>query len=166
MGYGAFTTKWALATMIVFPWLWNLIMNIFPIFEIGTKVAPAPQSGGCTFLSAGHSTSIFNTFALYLPSVLMGLFYVMIMVQTFSVLHCKTASSVNKKDAVTTKRRLEITQMLFVSFIWFCVSMYPLTFTLTFYPRQFSDNLTLHLVMRYLVASYSSLNPVNSEILD
>ncbi|OQV25447.1 hypothetical protein BV898_00388 [Hypsibius exemplaris] len=158
--YERLTTKQALTCMIVLPWLLGCLINTFPVFEIGTKVIPASFAGGCFYVSAGHSTSLLHGFSMYLPSTLMGIFYILIFCQTILASRRRASSQIHANMAVTLKRRLEITRMLFVSFIWFCVSMYPLTLVIAFFPQQYNTNIALHLIPRYLTASYSCLNPL------
>jgi 7 transmembrane receptor (rhodopsin family) len=164
--YDRFTTRKAMIVMIALPWLLTIVTNLFPIFEIGTKVEKATFAGGCSFVTAGLSTSIYHTFVMYLPSVLMGLFYVAILIRTAIGFYRKTSETgpgnSSSKSAHTTAlhRRFEISKMLFVSFLWFCVSSYPLTLALAFFQRHYTTNIGTQLVTRYLIASYSALNPV------
>ena len=157
MSYAKFTKKPVLICMIIFPWAMSISISIFPMFNFGTKIVQSSLAGGCTLVTSGHNVSILNSFALYFPSVLMGLFYIVLLTRTLLVLREKTSQG---KAGYLLQRRLEISCMLFVSFLWFCVSMYPLTLVLAFFPRQFNTNIALHLVPRYLTASYSCLNPV------
>ncbi|OQV25461.1 hypothetical protein BV898_00402 [Hypsibius exemplaris] len=155
-----FTTRRSLAVMIALPWVLTMMMVLFPSLEIGTKTAASNYSGGCTLVDAGHGTSVFYTFTLYLPSAMIGVFYIMILGRTLMVLRGKVLLPANSKIAFALKRRLEISKTLFVSFLWFCVSMYPLTLAVTYFPRLFGTDLALHLITRYLVVSYSCLNPL------
>ncbi|OQV12850.1 hypothetical protein BV898_12871 [Hypsibius exemplaris] len=160
--YQKFVTTRALVIMFVFPWLLNLLINIFPTLRIGTESTEWRQVGGCTFVPHGHSTSIFHSFSLYLPSVLIGSFYVLILGRTVYVLRFRRDSRTGKNApfAALLRRRLEISKTLFVSFLWMCLAMYPLTFALSFAPTVFGRNIYAHILIRLFFSSYSSLNPI------
>ena len=170
--YDRRTRKPVLAVMIATPWLLILVMQVFPLVGIGIRFIRPGNQGGCTIapLVEDHGSPvrlfIFYTFCTYLPTVLTGLFYVIILARTVFVLR-RRSGTVGAKGADTRtstanilKRRLQISKMLFLSFLWFCAAQYPLTIAAIFFGPQRNASIALNLTTRYLMMSYSSLNPV------
>lgn len=176
--YRWFARKPVLAAMIALPWLLIVTIHLFPIFGLGIRIVDAGFAGGCTVapLAADHGDPtklfVFYTFFLYLPTALSGLFYVIVLGRTWLILHRQQIrNSVSPQQAATTnngsahtaiilRRRLEISRTLFLSFVWFCMSQYPLTLAAIFFPVQYHNDIALNLVTRYLIDCYSCLNPV------
>jgi hypothetical protein len=96
----------------------------------------------------------------------MGAMYVAIMGKTAYELPFKSSvspgvSSAQRNTLLLVKRRFRISKVLFLSFLWFCASMYPLPIAIAYFAKEFSRNIQVHLTVRYLI-SYSCFNPVSS----
>jgi hypothetical protein len=166
--YAKFTTRKATATMLILPWIVVALINLFNVLEIGSKTATSKFAGGCTTVPAGvgGDVMLYHAFSLYLPSALMGAMYFFLLMKTAYELTIKSREpelvEATKHTTVwIIKRRFQISKMLCVSFLWFCLSMYPLPIAIAYFPKMFNENIWVHLTVRYLVASYSCLNPVS-----
>ena len=77
--YAKFTRKRVLAGMIAFPWLFSVMMHLFPIFDVEIRYADADYKGGCSvFPLAGDKSLVkmvvFYTCLIYLPLIFNGHF--------------------------------------------------------------------------------------------
>ena len=143
---------------MVFPWLATVAINFFPIAEWGLHVVRSSASGGCIFVttagSSGYGLLFYTVFSTYFPSGVMGICYLVILAVIYDEMHRK------RRRSRSLRRRCEISQTLFLSFVWHCVTMYPGIVSTAFFPKQFAENVPFQLGMRWLANSFSGVNPV------
>ena len=150
-----FTKKPAIIFMIIFPWIVAFIIDVFPAFQIGSKVVKnLSGSGGCIVITTKRFSLIVSTiFGYYVPTILIGVSYVIVL--------CKTKYAVHRRrTSRSLRRRLEISRMLFVSFLWHCITIYPAMVFVTLFLKQFTEYQSLQLAIKWLGSSFSAVNPV------
>ena len=150
------TKQLAIVFVILLPWIVTIVIYIFPTLQIGTKIVRSPTSGGCVVIALKSSSLLVSTiFGYYLPTALMGVSYVIVLGKTsFEVYRKKTSQSL--------RRRLEISRMLFVSFLWHCLTVYPSVIIMTFFLKELIANYQLQLAVKWLGNSFSAVNPVSN----
>ncbi|OQV23016.1 hypothetical protein BV898_03065 [Hypsibius exemplaris] len=154
--FRSISTRKATTVLIVLPWLMTTILNAFPVAEVGFKFIRSKVTGGCAFISTEGSTFhmlLLSIFASHAPTAVMGLSYLVVLVKTSRDLK-------RRRSSRNLRRRMEISRTLFVSFLWQCMTIYPILFLLAFFGKQFSTNIPLQLGIRWLTHSYSAINPV------
>ena len=150
-----FTKRFAIFFMVILPWIVATLINIFPAIGVGTKIVRSPTSGGCVVVTlTGSSMLVASIFGYYLPTVLMGVAYVIVLGKTSYEVYYR------KKVSRSLRRRLEISRMLFVSFLWHCLTVYPSVIIMTFYLKELIANYQLQLTIKWLGNSFSAVNPV------
>ncbi|OQV19275.1 hypothetical protein BV898_06697 [Hypsibius exemplaris] len=110
----------------------------------------------CSFAPTGKSDvaiNLYTTFAYYVPTVIMGVSYFVVLVKTWITYQ-------KKKSSRALQRRMEISWMLFVSFIWHCCTIYPFIIINAFFAKEFARSFTAQLFIRWLGNSYNAVNPV------
>ena len=148
------TRKSAMIVMIVFPWIVAFTINIFPVLQIGIKMLPSPDGKSCSIVLINKSAVFLSTlFGYYIPTVLIGVSYVVVLGRT-------GYDAYRKRTSRSLRRRLEISRMLFVSFLWHCITVYPPAILLTVYLKEFAANYHLQLAIKWLSCSFSAVNPV------
>ncbi|OQV12495.1 hypothetical protein BV898_13221 [Hypsibius exemplaris] len=150
------TGKPVLVGLIVSPWILALGVNIFPTLELGIAMGRNPDSGACQFVETGlgqYPLLISTLFAVYIPTAVTGVCYLLIMAKTYG--------EVREKKGRYVQRRLEISRTLFLSFVWHCLTMYPPSVVMAFYADDYAGHFALQLGMHWLIMSFSAMNPVN-----
>ena len=147
------TKKSAIITMILLPWVVAFSINIFPALQIGVKIIKSP-SGGCEVVAIKASSLLWSTvFGYYLPTGLIGISYVIVLGKTsYDVYH--------RRGSRSLRRRLEISRMLFVSFLWHCITIYPAAILVSVFLKEIIKHLQLQLAIKWLGSSFSAVNPV------
>jgi hypothetical protein len=151
------TRKPIIACMIVLPWIVTMTLNVFPAVESGLKLSRANSSGGCSYISTRKNENgpifLYTIFGTYFPTAVMGISYLIVLLKTSIDLRAKRVSQ-------ALRRRLEISRMLFLSFLWHCIAIYPIIILITFFPKELAANVPLLLVSRWMSNSFSAINPV------
>ncbi|OWA54327.1 hypothetical protein BV898_18735 [Hypsibius exemplaris] len=157
--YAAFTKRSSLALMILVPWVLSLCIAMFPTVEYGMKVVVSPVNGGCTTVAVGTQTvfTMYTVIGTYLPTVVIGLCYMGILLKSLMEMHDSSRST---SQATALRRRSEISLTLFVSFLWHCITLYPMMIAVTFYPGVYSRNVQLQLALKGMINVFSAVNPV------
>ena len=93
-------------------------------------------------------------FGYYLPTGLIGISYVTVLGKTsFDVYH--------RRGSRSLRRRLEISRMWFLSFLWHCITIYPAAILVTVFLKELIKNFELQLRIKWLGSSFSAVNPVS-----
>ncbi|OQV20014.1 hypothetical protein BV898_06018 [Hypsibius exemplaris] len=135
------TTERATICLIVLPWFPIVIINIFPALKIGLVMRRNVYTAACSFARTGKSDvaiNVYTTFAYYVPTVIMGVSYFIVLIKTWITYQ-------EKKSSRALQRRLEISWMLFVSFIWHCCTIYPFIIVNAFFSKEFARSFTSQL---------------------
>ncbi|OQV19450.1 hypothetical protein BV898_06441 [Hypsibius exemplaris] len=149
------TTRGFLRAMLLFPWLVTAILVVFTTTETGLKIARL-GAGNCVIVSASNSSTpvfVYTVFSRYLPTVLDGVSYLVVLTKTCGDLRRRPGSH-------SLQRRLELSRMLFLSFLWRCCTVYPSTVAISFFPAEYARNFAAQMATAFLWFSFGAIDPI------
>lgn len=173
------TRRPALVTMLLIPWLAAPTINLFPTIGVGLRnigSLPAALAGGCHYaLTAGRRTAarpflLYQVCQYYVPSAVIGVSYTVVLAVTTRTIgrrvgRRETAGCRDEAVPHSLRRRLEISRMLFISFLWQCLTVYSTMITPIVDDRTLMGSLSLQLFLSFLTTSFGAINPVRCVFL-
>ena len=156
--YKRLTTRNWTVFAILFPWIISLLLNVFPMAEIKSQYFLSTSWSACLLGRSGDELRVaVITLGNYLPACIIGLCYSVILTNARSRLR-RRVGDVLRHGALV--RRYEISRMLFLSFLWFCLSNFSTSLGSFLYPTTYSASPLTQLGLKGLQYVCSALNPV------
>lgn len=155
---------------LVLCWGFGIFLALLACFGIGGKYALLPV-GACNLIPVGVGGVVVFAFGVYVPVGLVGLFYGILFLRVFclkyrSIRRVSTATeSVNKRVFAftrTMKRRINLAQMLFGSFLWYCLCLFPAPIMNSFFRSVYFSSPLIFLWLRLVFACGYAVSPVRS----
>lgn len=115
----------------------RFIINWSRIFWMPLKLAWKWRLGISDWISDNTGSIVYyDSFAVLLPSALMGAMYTTVLAKSAVELLVRKCLVTREQNSSMTLLRpyFQIIKILFVLFVWFCVSMYPLSIAIAFFP--------------------------------
>ncbi|OWA52612.1 hypothetical protein BV898_17060 [Hypsibius exemplaris] len=163
--YKAWSTRKVTLGMIVMCWLIAIACYMPYVLEVSGKFI-VTKEGQCTVQVVG-SVGVFLTFlAVYGPYGLVGLIIAVVFLFMYLRVCClsqRPSGIVNPQQArqdVIYRRRLSVTKMLFISFLFDVMCMMPQAIFLTSFPRIYMEGPLLRLWLRTCLALQYPVTPV------
>ena len=164
--YRPFTTRKMLSLAVAFPWLMACALNVNPVAGLaGVLYQITKPFAGCLPFPANAMYNIeMIALGVYLPSVMIGISYITVLVKAKISLRMRTGlegGEVGRRSVL--KKRYEVSKILFLCFLWFCVSNFANPIAYSYFPVPFLGSPLTQLAIKGLQDVSSAVNPVSSK---
>jgi hypothetical protein len=157
--YKYFVTRPALITAVTFPWLVSGMLNLFPIAQITVRYELARGWRSCTLGAAGSTTrNVLLALGLYFPCLVIGLCYSIVLIKARISIRRREGDNIRH---VALRKRHEASKMLFMCFIWYCISNFCVPTANSFFSAAYIASPLTQLGLRGLQYISSAVNPVS-----
>ncbi|OQV22549.1 hypothetical protein BV898_03375 [Hypsibius exemplaris] len=150
------------------PWLMAGILEIFPVAGINMTYEPGTSwPSGCHSAELSVKTSrVLNIMGIYLPCVIIGVCYSVIIVKAKIAAtrrnHVVQPAEVEvlHHGGLVLMKRYQMSKILFLCFLWFCVANFPQPIAGGYLPVRISGDPLFGLSMKGLQSVSCAINPI------
>ena len=155
--YMACITRNLTILALVFPWFMGIVLNISAVPGLGLQTK---SFGGC--LPSPATSKMMDLMVIlgtYVPCTVIGMSYITVLIKAKMSLRRKPGDGGHH---LVLLKRYEVSKMLFICFLWFCIANFPVPVTFAFFPVQYVSSPRTQLAFKGLQYVSSAVDPVSA----
>jgi hypothetical protein len=136
------------------------LLNVLPITKITVQYELSKGWRSCLLGAAGSTTrNVLLALGLYLPCIVIGLCYTIVLVKARISVR-RRVGHIGRQTAL--RKRHEASKLLFLCFIWYCISNFSVPTANSFFSIAFTTSPLTQLGLKGLQYASSAVNPVST----